>query len=654
MEAARQALLDGRLSDAEAGFRQALFGTDAADALHGLGLVCFSRDDVAAALPLLQAAHTLQPSGRTAFNLALALGRAGQGKEAEALLWWAVEQHPDYMPSWFRLAERLTDRGDPSEAVGVLARFADRATRAGDSAALTAAIERMDAIDADSPALLRLGNLLRMAGRNDLSRTVLDIRLRAVPRDVGAALSRALCHLTTVNESEADIEASRARYAAALDAVADTAAAATAEELRAGAAALGLANPFLLPYHGRNDRDLQRRYGRIAGRMVSADPWPAAPVPPAPRAGERIRVGFASAWMHLHSVAKTFAGWIEHLDRSRFAVYGYQFSDARDAISDRIEAGCDGFVRGIGDVPAWRERILAHAPHVLVYLDVGMEQTAPRLAARRLAPVQCVTWGHPETTGLETMDYFLSSELMEPPDGDDHYSEKLVRLPGLSICYEPLPSAGGLLDRAALGLRDDAVVYLSCQSLFKYRPAYDDVFPRIAERVPNARFLFLAQSGMAGDAAFRGRLHDAFARRGLDWQRFCVLTPPVEPAAFPSLLRCADVFLDSIGWSGCNTTLEAITCDLPVVTMPSGTMRGNHSAAILTAMGLRDWVAGSVEVYVDLAARLARADERAGLAALIRARRDRLFRDMRPIRALETFLHDAVMRTYTDANRASP
>jgi protein O-GlcNAc transferase len=269
------------------------------------------------------------------------------------------------------------------------------------------------------------------------------------------------------------------------------------------------------------------------------------------------------------------------------------------------------------------------------------------LAARRLAPVQCVTWGHPETTGLETMDYFLSSELMEPPDGDDHYSEKLVRLPGLSICYEPLPSAGGLLDRAALGLPDDAVVYLSCQSLFKYRPAYDDVFPRIAKRVPNARFLFLSKEGMAGDAAFRMRLRDVFAQRGLNWQDYCVLTPPVEPAAFPSLLRCADVFLDSIGWSGCNTTLEAITCGLPVVTMPAGTMRGNHSAAILMAMELRDWVAGSVEAYVGLAARLARADERTGLAGLIRARRDRLFRDMRPVRALEDFLHGAVMRAYT-------
>ena len=136
------------------------------------------------------------------------------------------------------------------------------------------------------------------------------------------------------------------------------------------------------------------------------------------RPGEKIRVGFASAHLHMHSVSKTHGGWISELDRSRFTVFGYQFSPSRDAVSDRLAACCDGFVRGMGDVAAWRARILADAPHALIYLDIGMEQTAVRLAALRLAPVQCTTWGHPDTSGLPTIDYYLSSEAMEPPDGD--------------------------------------------------------------------------------------------------------------------------------------------------------------------------------------------------------------------------------------------
>ncbi len=62
------------------------------------------------------------------------------------------------------------------------------------------------------------------------------------------------------------------------------------------------------------------------------------------------------------------------------------------------------------------------------------------LALSRLAPVQCVTWGHPSTTGLETIDYYLSSELFETEDADQYYTEKLVRLKTIpAYSYRPTP-----------------------------------------------------------------------------------------------------------------------------------------------------------------------------------------------------------------------
>ena len=197
--------------------------------------------------------------------------------------------------------------------------------------------------------------------------------------------------------------------------------------------------------------------------------------------------------------------------------------------------------------------------------------------------------------------------------------------------------------RVALGLRDDAVVYLCCQSLCKYLPRDDVVWPRIAARVPAAQFLFLSAPGGNGDAVFRARLQRAFAGAGLDWTRHCVLTAPVPHAAFPALLRAADVFLDSIGWSGCNSTLEAVACDLPVVTTPTGLMRGRHSAAILACMGLAHRVAPDIDGYVENAVRLADAGERARFVTELHGGRSSVFRDAAPVRALEDFLVDVAM-----------
>ena len=278
----------------------------------------------------------------------------------------------------------------------------------------------------------------------------------------------------------------------------------------------------------------------------------------------------------------------------------------------------------------------------MIYPEIGMHPLPVQLGCRRLAPVQAMAWGHPVTSGLPNIDYFLSSDLMEPEDGAQRYTETLVRLANLSIWYEPLPSEGGKLSRADLGLAPDDVVYVCCQSLFKYLPRWDWVFPAIAMRVPKARFLFIRDGREAVTSAFRARLFQAFRAVGLDPEQHITLTPGVPQDSFPSLLRAGDLYLDSIGWSGGNTTLEAVACDLPVVTLPTELMRGRHTLAILNQMGVTGTIADSAEGYVQLAVVLADPGRRARIAALTAERKARLYRDAGAVRSLELFLETAV------------
>ena len=89
------------------------------------------------------------------------------------------------------------------------------------------------------------------------------------------------------------------------------------------------------------------------------------------------------------------------------------------------------------------------------------------------------------------MDYYLGSELMEDTGADAHYTERLVRLPNLAIYYTPPPTAHVDLARADIGLRSKATAYWCCQSLHKYLPQHDIVFPRIAELVNDCQFIFI-------------------------------------------------------------------------------------------------------------------------------------------------------------------
>ena len=620
---------------------------ETAEVLHRLGLGALQRGAVAEGVRMLEAARTLSPDTRIAFNTTVALARAGRHEDAIGLAREALSRTPDHLGLHQMLAGELLATGDRQGAVDVFGVLAERALKVADGARIAQAIEAIEAIGLEPKTAIVLANLLRIAGRQDEALRLLALRLAHRPADIPALLTKAMAGLAIVHASEDEIDERRRRYQDAIAAVADAVTAAPEAELAAAASIVGVAKPFFLAYQGYEDRALQAVYGGVIARLIEASGvnkgWtrPAAPEP-----GEKIRIGFATLYAYTHSVLKLFLGWLETIDRSRFEISLFHFGTAQDGLTERAIAAVDHYHSAQKSAAEWVATIRDAAPHVMVYLELGMDQTAIQVAATRLAPVQCMTWGHPETSGLPDMDYFLSSDLMEPADGETHYTERLIRLPNLSVAYSPLPSEGGRLTRADIGLRADATVYVCCQSLFKYLPRYDAVFVEIARRVPDATFLFIGDPASPVTVAFRTRLAKVFADADLDFGRHVVICRPVPFELFPSFLKCGDAYLDSIGWSGGNTTLEAVTCDLPFVTLPVGPMRGRHSYAIAKMMGIDAFVADSTADYVARAVDLADPTHRVLAIAKVKSEKHRLFGDTVPTRALEAFFERAVTEAY--------
>ena len=398
--------------------------------------------------------------------------------------------------------------------------------------------------------------------------------------------------------------------------------------------------PFYLAYQGYNNRDLQRLYGSMACRIMEYK-YPKTPPMLLAKPNEKVRVGIVSAFFYWHSNWKMrIKGWLSQLDRNRFKIFGYHVGTERDPETDSAAAMCDRFVHRVMTVDDWRREILNDAPHVLIYPGLLMDKISVQLAAQRLAPVQCNSWGHPDTSGMPTLDYYLSSDLMEPDDAAEHYTERLIRLPNLSVYYEPIDIEPSAISRTELGLRSDAVVFWCGQSLYKYLPQFDQVFARIAQLVKNCQFVFVAHRGAERITdLFRRRLERAFAVLGLKESDYCVLLPRLSLSKFIGAIGQCDIVLDSIGWSGCNTSLESLSHNLPIVTMQGSLMRGRHSAAILRRMGVTETITNNIDEFVTTAARLANyPDERNVLSRKIASNKHHLYRDRECIEALEEFL----------------
>lgn len=614
----------GRPDEAEAAYGRALAldGRHAASHANRSG-VLLQLGRAAEAFEAARRAAELAPSAASFCNAGLALKASGDAKRAEAMFREALALEPGHAESLHNLGNLLrVQRGREREARAILE---------------TLVRQRPGMI---APRIA-FSHMLREACEGEAAAAELEAARDLSPDDPLVRLALTTAPLQAIYRTQEECEAARTAYATKLTALDEWARSGGEARLASLAGAAGYSQPFFLPYTGGIDRDLQSTYGRLMSDAAAAR-YGAAELA-YPRTGEKIRVGFVSGYMREHSNWKIpLRGWMRGLDRGRFEVLGYYTGEIAQAETAEARNLCLLFRQGPMTTEAWREAILSDQPHVLIYPETGMDGAAFRLACQRLAAVQCVSWGHPVTSGLPTVDLFLSSDSMEPPDAEEHYTERLVRLPGLGVDYRPEP-APAPLSRAELGL-PDGVLFFCGQALFKYLSRHDRLFGAIAAAVPEARFVFVdAPQGRQVRTVLLDRLSHV-----LDTGRHVLVLDRLSRERFVATSGACDVVLDSLDWSGCNSTLECLPLGTPPVTLPGQTMRGRHTAAILQAIGITETIARDEEEYVALAAELARDARRAAaLRAEIVANWQLACGDARSTPALGDVLAEAIAAIFS-------
>jgi protein O-GlcNAc transferase len=353
-------------------------------------------------------------------------------------------------------------------------------------------------------------------------------------------------------------------------------------------------------------------------------------------------VGFLSEFLVEHTIGKLFGGFIRHLDRNRFEVVVIHTPKAKqDRFSHQLGQLADKVLTLPAGLESQQQAVMAAELDVLFYPDIGMAASPYFLAYARLAPVQAVSWGHPDTTGLDTMDYFVSAASIEPKDAEDHYTERLIRLNRLPCFYEHWMLPAQLPSRAALGLPGTGTLYACPQTLFKLHPEFDAVLAAIAAGDPAGHIVLLEGK----NATWVSQLKARWANSAPILVERVLFLPLLPLDRFMALLAHTDVLLDPIHFGSGNTLYEAMAYGIPVVTWPGRFMRGRIVAGAYRQMGVSDApVAERLEDYAPLALALGRDPQRRSKlrAALVEAAKRELFVDALAVREFEQFLEAAV------------
>ena len=355
--------------------------------------------------------------------------------------------------------------------------------------------------------------------------------------------------------------------------------------------------------------------------------------------GKKIRVGMISRFMYQHSIGRTTRGLLAELDRNSFeviALFAPPLVD--DRISQFIRDKADAYHLLPNSLDKARLAIAELELDILFYQDIGMDAFTYYLAYSRLAPVQCVSFGHPDTTGIPNMDYWVSSENCEIEGAEEHYSEKLYLLRNLGTLayyYKPeLSAAIAAQGKAHYGLSADKNTYLCPQTLFKLHPDFDLLLAGILRGDPEAEIALVEAQSSEWTQRIRERLKTAMP----DVAHRIHFVSRMSEEQFLGMISVSDVMLDTLYFNGMNTSLEAIALGTPVVTLPGQMQRARHTLGMYRRMGYEECVAWTVEQYIEIALHLGTdVSYRQAVQREIRARNSVLFEDIQVVREFERF-----------------
>jgi predicted O-linked N-acetylglucosamine transferase (SPINDLY family) len=420
------------------------------------------------------------------------------------------------------------------------------------------------------------------------------------------------------------------------------------ERLKGAEKAVGKMQPYFIAYLDNNNKKLLTQYGDICHRVMKY--WQKennifrTEEQKSKENKTKIKIGIISSHIRYHSVWNAFLkGIVTQINKDQFSLYIYYLDTKRDEETQIAEKNSFKFISGKKSLLDWSQLILQDDLDIGFFPEIGMHDKTLQLASMRLAKSQCTSWGHPETSGLPTIDYYISSELTEDSSSPENYSETLICLKNLGCYFDP-PS----LETGDMSLLIENGVDLSSNILLclgppnKFHPNHDNIYIEVLRNISNCQFIFMRDDSGAYKV-IQERLVLKLKENGISPEGKIIFLPYLSRQGFNTLMSVGRVLIDNKYFSHFNTTMQALGCNLPVVTMQGRFMRSRATAGILKRIHMDELVVATPEIYINIIIKLIN-DEKyyESVKSRIKSNVDLLYRDSVAIRSLETSFENIV------------
>lgn len=384
-----------------------------------------------------------------------------------------------------------------------------------------------------------------------------------------------------------------------------------------------------------------RYFAQVARSL--ARPYSAWPALQNWHPGQALRVGLVSGDLRHHPVGHFIEGVLANLDPTKIELFAYQITPHEDALTARLKPMFNTW-RYIGmlEVDDASAANIIHNDGIHVLIDLGGHTRFNRLStfAWKPAPVQVSWLGYFASTGVLGMDYLLADRVLVPQAHLAHFSEEIAYLPETRVCYFPHQIAKNMAVADLPALENGYLTFGCFQNLRKLNDRVLALWAQVMQALPTTRLLIMNKQ--LETASTRQAFLQRIAKAGIAPDRVTI-EGECDYRNYLEAYADVDMVLDTLPFTGCTTTCEAIWMGVPTLTLCGDRLVGRQGVSLLRCIGLEDWIAVDTEDFVARA--LKHASDLGRLAALRTTLRHKmacspLVDSPRFARHLENILHE--------------
>ena len=322
---------------------------------------------------------------------------------------------------------------------------------------------------------------------------------------------------------------------------------------------------------------------------------------------EKIKIGVISEFFTDHTIGKLYKDIIFSLDKNKFKVFIFhsQKTNPGEIFNEFKKKEEEGILKNKLLPIKLLEKINViknFELDIIFYPDIGLSVEFYYLALMRLARYQITTFGHPETTGSKSIDYYLISKNCVNKNTQKHYSEKLLLMNYLPMVY-PKPIVKKKLSKSDLERKN---IYSCPQTLFKIHPDFDQIIFDIIEMDKKAIVYLIKDRNKVWYKKLINRLSN---NNKYDPTKIIFLDPLYYEDYLLHIGK-ASVLLDPIYYGAGNSFFESMLFGTPTITLPTDHIKSRLVLGAYKQMEIENPpIAKNIQNYVDLAVDYANRDD---------------------------------------------